>query len=89
MHSSSNLTELNISNNKSINRSIIELDKLIEVCHGLQALKISNLNMKRSNVKVISESLISKMTDKNSKIHTLNWDGDLKRCPNTAQNFVY
>jgi hypothetical protein len=41
-----NLKDLNISCNKSINKSVRPLEKLIKLCLNLEKLVISDLNMK-------------------------------------------
>ena len=44
--------------------------------------------MKKGNIKIICDSIANKVNAKGSKLHSLEWDGDLRRCINTAYAFI-
>jgi hypothetical protein len=48
------LVELNISDNKSVNRAVPELVNLILVCKKLRSLTISDLSMKKRHCKSVA-----------------------------------
>lgn len=55
------LRDLQISCNKSVNKSIRPLEQLIRVCPNLETLEISDLNMKPKHQAVISDAILKKI----------------------------
>jgi len=56
--SNQSIKELNLSDNVSINKAIVQFDTLLEQATNLEILKFSNLNMKREYCRLISNTLI-------------------------------
>jgi Ran GTPase-activating protein (RanGAP) involved in mRNA processing and transport len=52
------LTELEINDNKSINRAIPELIECITECTNLKVLNISDLNMKRKHIEPVVNAIV-------------------------------
>ena len=76
------LKELNLSQNKSINKAIIPLQSLIENSPKLKKLNISDLNLKKAYCSQLSEIILAKDLD------SLEWSYDLEIDGKTAMEFL-
>jgi Ran GTPase-activating protein (RanGAP) involved in mRNA processing and transport len=81
------IVSVNIDDNKSINRAIPELKRLISSCPHLHYLNISNLNMKRKYCQEVADSILEAIS-KGSKLEELMWDNDLSCSVSTAKCFL-
>ena len=68
---------ININNNRSINKSVGELENVIKTCHNLQYLNISDLKMKKKYQKSICQAFVQSQKE-GSKLQELVWNYDLQ-----------
>ena len=81
--SKNTLQELNISENKSINKAINPLKTLITACPKLDTLNISDLNLKKAYCGDLSSCLLSK-----TSLKSLTWNYDLEIDGTVAFDFI-
>lgn len=72
------LKDIDISSNKTINKAIRPLEKLIKVCPKLERLAISDLNMKKEHLVTISDAILAKAKSPQSRLQELEWDYDME-----------
>jgi Ran GTPase-activating protein (RanGAP) involved in mRNA processing and transport len=81
------LKSVNIQDNKSINKAIPELTKVIEKCHNLEYLNISDLKMSKKNCMIIQQAFTNALKP-GYKLRELEWNYDLAVSPSTAKIFL-
>ena len=90
--SSQSLKELNLSDNVSINKAIVQFDTLLERATNLEVLKFSNLNMKKEYCRLISNTLIKEAKKPQqpgrSQLQHIEWNKDMRKCCSTAIKFI-
>lgn len=77
LDSKQSLRELNISSNRSINKAIQPLQRLIKDSNNLVSLNISDLNMRKDYLKKTADILVQKVYENNHFV-SIEWDYDLE-----------
>ena len=70
------LTYVDISDNKSINEAIPELEVMIKECKNMSYLNISDLNMQKKHCRTIGNAIIESCSY-GSMLDTLIWNFDM------------
>ena len=81
------LEEVNISDNRSINKACNELLELVQECHNIKKLNISDLKMKKKNCIMISNAIYSSIAV-GWGLKELTWNYDLGVTLSTAKSFL-
>jgi Ran GTPase-activating protein (RanGAP) involved in mRNA processing and transport len=81
------IREVNISDNKSINRAIPQLVDFIKKCTKLEQLNISDLKMKKKNCKLVADAIVESQNN-SSSLKQLTWNFDLAVSNSTAKDFL-
>jgi hypothetical protein len=82
------LRDLDISCNKTVNKSIRPLEKLIKCCPKLERLAISDLNMKQQHIITISEAIVAKIKLPQSRLQEIEWSYDMEICGKQGLKFI-